>query len=90
MVFCENKDALKLNVFQSNLFELYVGFTHQQTDTVFVFQFKYLKLMRKNSQFFYLKRTHSSIVQEKTVSIVSLTVITARQHVHAAAYSWHV
>lgn len=37
MVFCENKDALKLNVFQSNLFELYVGFTHQQADTLFVF-----------------------------------------------------
>lgn len=65
MAFCENKDALKLNVFQSNLFELYIGFTRQQADTVFVFQFKYLKQMRKNSQFFYLKRTHSSIVQAK-------------------------
>lgn len=63
MAFCENKDAFKLNVFQSNLFELYVGFTHQQADTLFVFQFKYLKLMCKNSQFFYLKRTHSVIVQ---------------------------
>lgn len=52
LAFCENKDALKLNVFQSNLFELYVGLTHQQADTLFVFQFKYLKLMCKNSQFF--------------------------------------
>lgn len=37
MALCENKDASKLNVFQSNLFELYVGFTNQQADTLFVF-----------------------------------------------------
>lgn len=89
MAFCENKDALKLNVLQSNLFELYVGFTLQRADTLFVFRFKHLRLLCKNSQFFYLKRTHSSIAQAN-ISTVWLIVITARQRVHAAAYSWRV